>query len=41
MAGEDRGRRSQKTGVVVSSLMDKTITVKIERKFSHPIYRKV
>ncbi|WP_253308012.1 MULTISPECIES: 30S ribosomal protein S17 [unclassified Rickettsia] len=27
-------------GVVVSSKADKTITVKVERKFKHPIYKK-
>ena len=28
------------TGVVVSTRMDKTITVLIERKIPHPLYRK-
>jgi len=28
-------------GVVVSSKTDKTITVKVERKFKHPIYKKI
>jgi small subunit ribosomal protein S17 len=27
-------------GVVVSDKMDKTVTVKVERKFMHPIYKK-
>lgn len=27
-------------GVVVSSKAEKTITVKVERKFKHPIYKK-
>jgi small subunit ribosomal protein S17 len=27
-------------GVVVSAKADKTITVKVERKFQHPIYKK-
>ena len=27
-------------GVVVSDKMDKTITVKVERKIMHPIYKK-
>ncbi|XVN43994.1 MAG: 30S ribosomal protein S17 [Rickettsia hoogstraalii] len=27
-------------GVVISSKADKTITVKVERKFKHPIYKK-
>lgn len=28
------------TGLVVSARMDKTITVQIERKIPHPLYRK-
>ncbi len=28
------------TGVVVSARMDKTITVQVERKIPHPLYRK-
>ena len=35
-----RNLRKQKTGVVVSNKMDKTITVKVERKVKHPIYGK-
>lgn len=27
-------------GVVVSDAMDKTITVKVERRFMHPLYKK-
>ncbi|AFB31435.1 MULTISPECIES: 30S ribosomal protein S17 [spotted fever group] len=27
-------------GVVISSKADKTVTVKVERKFKHPIYKK-
>ena len=29
------------TGLVVSSSRDKTITVKIERKVRHPLYKKI
>ena len=29
------------TGVVVSDKMDKTIVVRVERKFAHPIFKKV
>lgn len=29
------------TGVVVSSKNDKTIIVRVERRFRHPIYKKV
>ena len=36
----DRGLRKTRTGLVVSNKMDKTITVAIERKVPHPIYKK-
>jgi len=32
--------RKQRVGIVSSSKMDKTITVKVERKIQHPIYGK-
>ncbi len=28
-------------GVVVSDKADKTVTVKVERKFKHPMYKKI
>jgi small subunit ribosomal protein S17 len=28
-------------GAVVSTKMDKTVTVRVERKFRHPLYKKV
>ncbi len=28
-------------GVVVSTKRDKTVTVKVERRFKHPIYKKI
>ena len=37
---EKRGLRKTRIGLVVSDKMDKTITVAIERKISHPIYKK-
>lgn len=37
---EKRGLRKTRIGMVVSNKMDKTITVSIERKVSHPIYKK-
>ena len=37
---EARGLRKTRIGVVVSNKMDKTITVAIERKVAHPIYKK-
>jgi small subunit ribosomal protein S17 len=35
-----RNLRKQKTGVVVSNKMDKTIAVKVERSLMHPLYGK-
>lgn len=35
-----RNLRKVRTGVVSSNKMDKTITVKIERKVKHPLYGK-
>lgn len=36
----ERNLRKTKIGVVSSNKMDKTITVKVERKVKHPIYGK-
>ncbi len=36
----ERNLRKVRTGVVSSNKMDKTITVKIERKVKHPLYGK-
>ena len=33
--------KRQKTGVVVSSSRDTTITVLVERKVKHPLYKKI
>lgn len=35
-----RGRRKVRVGKVVSTKMDKTIAVEIERRLKHPIYKK-
>ncbi len=35
-----RGLRKTRIGLVVSNKMDKTVTVAIERKVPHPIYKK-
>ena len=35
-----RNLRKTKSGVVTSNKMDKTITVKVERKVKHPLYGK-
>lgn len=34
------GRRKVRIGVVVSDKSDKTVTVKVERRFAHPLYGK-
>ena len=35
-----RGRRKVRTGVVLSSKMQKTVTVTLTRRFPHPLYGK-
>ncbi|NQT34591.1 30S ribosomal protein S17 [bacterium] len=37
---ERRGNKKVQFGVVTSTSMDKTITIKVERKLPHPRYRK-
>lgn len=37
---EARNRRKARTGVVKSDKMTKTVTVVLERRFSHPVYGK-
>jgi small subunit ribosomal protein S17 len=37
---EQRALRKTRVGVVVSDKMEKTITVAIERKVQHPVYKK-
>ena len=34
-------RRKQLIGVVTSDKMDKTVVVKVERRYRHPLYKKV
>ena len=36
----DRNLRKTRIGIVSSNKMDKTITVKVERKVKHPLYGK-
>ena len=36
----NRNLRKERIGTVVSNKMDKTVTVKVSRKFKHPIYGK-
>ena len=35
-----RATRKARVGVVVSDKADKTVTVKVERRFAHPLYGK-
>jgi small subunit ribosomal protein S17 len=35
------GRKLIKQGVVVSDKMNKTIVVKVERQYKHPLYKKI
>ncbi|MBR2651412.1 30S ribosomal protein S17 [bacterium] len=37
----ERNSRKVLVGVVTSNKMQKTITVKVETKFKHPLYRKL
>ncbi len=37
---EERNLRKERTGVVVSNKMDKTIIIAVKRKVKHPIYGK-
>ncbi len=39
-ADEARNRRKVRTGVVTSDKSDKTVTVRVERQFAHPLYTK-
>ena len=40
MATETRNPRKERTGVVVSDAMDKTVVVQAERRIQHPVYGK-
>ena len=37
---KDRGQRKSRLGVVVSSAMEKTVTVEVTRRVKHPVYGK-
>ena len=39
-SSEGRNRRKVRTGVVTSAKSDKTVTVRVERQFAHPLYGK-
>jgi len=36
-----RGRRKVLQGIVVSNKMQKTVVVRVDRRFPHPLYKKV
>ena len=38
---EKRGHRKERVGEVLSVKMDKTIVVGVDRKFRHPVFKKV
>lgn len=40
-AGTGRGHRKEREGEVISNKMDKTIIVRVERRFPHPKFKKV
>ncbi len=37
---ESRNLRKERTGVVISNKMDKTVTIAVHRKVKHPLYGK-
>ncbi|MDP7638138.1 MAG: 30S ribosomal protein S17 [Candidatus Hydrogenedentes bacterium] len=37
---QERGHRKERVGLVVSDKMEKTITVAVERRVPHPLYKK-
>ncbi|MDY0145025.1 MAG: 30S ribosomal protein S17 [Kiritimatiellia bacterium] len=41
MATEVRHLRKERSGVVVSDAMNKTVVVQVERRMAHPLYGKV
>jgi small subunit ribosomal protein S17 len=38
---EKRAARKVRIGTVISDKMDKTVVVRVERQFAHPIYKKI
>ena len=41
MEEESRGTRKIREGIVISNKMQKTVSVRVERKFRHPQFEKV
>ncbi len=41
MTNTERNLRAVRIGTVVSDKMDKTVVVKIDRRFPHPLYKRI
>lgn len=41
MANSERNLRATRIGTVVSDKMDKTIVVRVDRRFPHPLYKRI
>ena len=41
MGNTERNLRAVRIGEVVSSKMDKTVVVKVSRRFPHPLYKRI
>jgi small subunit ribosomal protein S17 len=41
MGNTERNLRAVRIGQVVSSKMDKTVVVKVSRRFPHPLYKRI
>lgn len=41
MDSTTRGVRKKRDGIVISAAMDKTVIVRVEQRFRHPVYGKV
>jgi len=41
MMQSERNLRATRIGTVVSDKMDKTVVVKIDRRFPHPLYKRI
>lgn len=38
---DERGQRKERVGRVIGNKMDKTVTIAVERRIQHPLYKKV
>ncbi len=41
MANTQRNLRAVRIGTVVSDKMDKTVVVRVDRRFQHPLYKRI